>query len=96
MATLTLKPQEIALDHPNSCNTFRPSARKPFVATPAAIAAFGEAEIIQCLDSLQQKARDHEGLDYLQVFEEAGSDRRLWFIEDGDGGAITALLPSDY
>ena len=21
---------------------------------------------------------------------------RLWFIEDGEGGAITALLPSDY
>ena len=35
------------------------------------------------------------GIDYLQVFEsEEGS--RLWFIEDGEGGAITALLPEEY
>lgn len=96
MTTLTLKRQEIALDHPESCNAFQPSAGKPFLATPAAIEAFGQAEIIQCLDVLQQKARAHEGLDYLQVYEEAGTSRRLWFIEDGEGGAITALLPSDY
>ena len=66
------------------------------MAPPAAIAAFGQAEIVQCLAVLQQKARQHDGLDYLQVCEEAGTGRRLWFIEDGDGGAITALLPSDY
>ena len=96
MSTLTLKQQEIALDHPDSGNMFQPSAGKPFVATPAAIAAFGQPQIVQCLAVLQQKARNHEGLDYLQVFEEVGTDRRLWFIEDGEGGAITALLPSDY
>lgn len=96
MATLTLKPQEIPLTHPDSCYTFQPSQRKPFVATPAAIQAYGQAVIIACLAELQQRASQHKGLDYLQVFEEADSDCRLWFIEDGEGGAITALLPSDY
>ena len=96
MATLTLKPQEIPLDDPDSCNMFRPSGNKPFLATPAAIAAFGHEAIVACLTELQQQARHHQGLDYLQVFEVAGSDDRLWFIEDGQGGAITALLPSDY
>lgn len=96
MPTLTLKPQEIPLDHPDSCNWFLPSGAKPFVATPAAIDAFGTETIVQSLSVLQAQAREHKGLDYLQVFEEAGSDRRLWFIEDGPGGAITALLPSDY
>ena len=96
MSTLTLEDQEITLSHPNSNNMFQPSLEKPFVATPAAIEAFGQPIIIQCLGELQQKADQHWGLDYLQVFAEPETQRRLWFIEDGDGGAITALLPSDY
>jgi hypothetical protein len=44
---------------------------------------------------LQQKAVEHDGIDYLQVFESADGDR-LWIIEDGPGGAITALLPDEY
>lgn len=96
MSRLTLKPQEIPLDHPDSCNRFNPSGAKPFLATPAALDAFGQQTIVQCLGVLQTEARKHKGIDYLQVFEEAGTDRRLWFIEDGPGGAITALLPSDY
>ena len=35
------------------------------------------------------------GIDYLQVFE-TPDGARLWFIEDGEGGAITALLPEEY
>ena len=96
MSKLTLKPQEIPLDHPASCNRFQPSGAKPFVATPAAIEAFGTETIVECLRVLQTKARKHSGLDYLQVFEDAESKKCLWFIEDGPGGAITALLPSDY
>jgi len=57
---------------------------------------FGFGVILQCLALLHEKARRRSGLDYVQVFEGEESDQRLWFIEDGPGGAITALLPSDY
>jgi hypothetical protein len=75
---------------------FQPSAGKPFVATPAAIEQFGKSAIIDGLRILQSKAVACQGLDYLQVFEAAGTSTHLWFIEDGDGGAITALLPDEY
>ena len=42
------------------------------------------------------KADEHHGLDYLQVFKADDKPEDLWFIEDGEGGCITALLPSDY
>ena len=96
MKGLTLRPQEIAIDDPRSCCMFQPSERKPFVATPAAIAQFGDSVIVDSLRIIQRKATVEQGLDYIQVFEVAGSTTRLWFIEDGDGGAITALLPDDY
>jgi hypothetical protein len=96
MTTLRLKPQEIPVTDPASNYFFRPSAEKPFVATLAAIAAYGEDEICRCLGYLRGQAEIHKGLDYLQVFECPGKSEPLWFIEDGPGGAITALLPSDY
>jgi len=96
MAALSLKPQEIPLTSPGSGWMFEPTDEKPFVATPAAIAAFGVDTIVACLGRLQQKAREYQGLDYLQAFEDQATNDRLWFIEDGPGGAITALLPSDY
>ena len=92
---LTLKPQEIPFDDPASDCTFRPTDEKPFLATPAALAAYGD-DVIRCLSILQQKAEIFGGLDYLQVFEDRAKPEPLWFIEDGPGGAITALLPSDY
>ncbi len=74
---------------------FRPSPDKPFVATAAAIEQFQQDTIVLCLHVLRRLADEHNGLDYIQVFE--FDDRpNLWFIEDGDGGAITAMLPSDY
>jgi hypothetical protein len=96
MESLTLKPQEIPFDADASCCLFLPSPGKPFVATAAAIALYGEPVIIECLYRLRQLADEHHGLDYLQVFTCPGKSEALWFIEDGDGGAITALLPSDY
>lgn len=75
---------------------FRPGPDKPFVATRAAIEMYSHEVIIACWKVLRQKADDHSGLDYLQVFESNDHDESLWFIEDGEGGAITALLPSDY
>lgn len=69
MSTLTIKEQEIALDDPRSNCMFRPCSAKPFVATPAAIDAFGTETIVRCLSVLQTKASQHKGLDYLQVFE---------------------------
>ena len=94
MNTLHLKPQEIPVDDPASNCFFRPSADKPLLVTPAALAAYGD-DVVRCLGYLRGKAVAHNGLDYLQVFTSEGSEP-LWFIEDGPGGAITALLPSDY
>lgn len=95
MTPLILKPQEIPFDHPDSQNMFQPGPNKPFLATPAAIEMYRE-QIHQCLALLRQKAKEHDGLDYLQVFEDTTKPEPLWFMEDGPGGAITALLPSDY
>lgn len=92
----SLKQQEIPLSHPESCNMFRPSPSKPFVATPAAIEMYTRDVIITCWSSLRRRADEHDGLDYLQVFQSGEYDEDLWFIEDGEGGAITAMLPSDY
>lgn len=91
----TLQLQEVPFDDPASVNRFRPSAKKPFVATPAALRLYGDS-ILACLTQLQQLAEVHDGLDYLQVFTDADKPEPLWFLEDGPGGAITALLPSDY
>jgi hypothetical protein len=95
MTSPTLKPQEIPFDDSRSVCFFQPTTRKPFVATPAAIDAYGNA-ILPSLAVLQRLAKEHEGIDYLQVFTDPTKPEPLWFIEDGDGGAITALLPSDY
>lgn len=91
-----LKPQEIPLDHPDSTCMFRPGPDKPFVATRAVIEMYSRDVILACLAVLQRKADERKGLDYLQVFESNEHTETLWFIEDGEGGAITALLPSDY
>ena len=95
LTKLVLRPQEIPLDDPQSKYLFQPSPAKPFVATPAALQRFGQDMIVACLQMLQRKAAEHNGVDYLQVFEDPNG-RRLWFMEDDEGGAITALLPSDY
>jgi hypothetical protein len=97
MEHLVLKRQEVPLDDPRSRYLFRPGPEKPFVATSAAIEAHRQEVILRCLRLLQEQAELHRGLDYLQIFQNSrpgGED--LWFIEDDAGGAITALLPSDY
>lgn len=91
-----LQPQEIPFDHPESVNRFLPSPEKPFLATPAAIALYTHETIFDCLLHLCKLAEEKGGLDYLQVFVDPDKPENLWFIEDGDGGAITALLPSDH
>jgi len=76
---------------------FQPGPNKPFVATRGAIAKYQHETIVACLLILQEKAVEHGGIDYLQVFESRDdADDRLWFIEDGEGRAITALLPDEY
>ena len=76
---------------------FQPSPEMPFVATQAAIAAYSLEVIAKCHALLRAHAKRHQGLDYLQVFQNSEPNTEdLWFIEDGPGGAITALLPSDY
>ena len=96
MALPRLKKQEIPLDDPDSNNRFQPGPEKPFVATPAAIEMYSHEVIVACWGVLREFADKHDGLDYLQVFEDSDKAESLWFIEDGDGGPITALLPSDY
>ena len=94
-----LKSQEIPLDHPDSNNMFAPRPDMPFLAAAAAAAAismYSQEVVIACWRILREKADEHQGLDYLQVFEDDTQSENLWFIEDGPGGAITALLPSDY
>lgn len=93
-----LKMQEIPYDAEASTNYFQPSPAKPFVSTPAAIREYGPEVVCGCLAILIDLAKRHGGLDYLQVFEDQTRTKSepLWFIEDGDGGGITALLPSDY
>ncbi|TWT51725.1 hypothetical protein KOR42_34120 [Thalassoglobus neptunius] len=92
----SLKPQEIPFDDPDSTNMFQPRPEKPLVATPAAIELYSHETIVNCFRVLRQLAGKQNGLDYLQVFESDTAPENLWFIEDGEGGAITALLPSDY
>ncbi|TWT60980.1 hypothetical protein Pan54_17120 [Rubinisphaera italica] len=75
---------------------FQPGPNEPLVATPAAIEMYTNETILKCFGVLRQLADQHQGLDYLQVFEAGDKPENLWFIEDGQGGAITALLPSDY
>ena len=91
-----LKPQEIPLDDAESVNMFLPTHEKPFVATPGAIEVYGHETIVACWRVLRACADENHGLDYLQVFEDDSKPESLWFLEDGEGGAITALLPSEY
>lgn len=93
---MVLQPQELPLDHPDAGNMFQPSPSKPFFATSAALELYGREAIHAGLRQLQAQAQQHGGLDYLQVFIDPDRPEPLWFIEDGEGGAITALLPSDY
>lgn len=91
---LMLKPQEISLDDPRSKYYFD---TQPFVATRNALDKYGVEIIGSCLFYLQEQAKQYNGLDYLQVFEDKESRRpNLWFIDDGEGGATTAILPEDY
>lgn len=87
-----LRGQDDPFDHPDSRFLFR----KPLVATPAALEAFGLEAIRRCYLELQALAEQHHGLDYGQAFDTSANPGGppLWFLEDGE--VVTALLPSDY
>lgn len=93
-AHLILQQQEIPLDDPNSRFMFT----KNFVSTTNAFHLFGSEVLFACLLRIQARAREHDGLDYLQIFKNLEKIRHdgkdLWFIEDG--AVVTALLPEDY
>lgn len=93
---LRLKPQEPRDEDAASHNYFQPRPDKPFLATPGAIERYGRETILACLRVLQSEAVKRDGIDYLQVFEAPEGKDHLWFVEDGPGGAITALLPEEY
>jgi hypothetical protein len=95
MTLPSLKAQEVAFDDPRSSCFFQPTPEKPVLATPDALAAYGDA-VWPCLRVLQRLAKEHQGIDYLQVFTDPTKPEPLWFVEDGDKGAITAILPSEY
>ncbi|MEX2139015.1 MAG: hypothetical protein WD894_07120 [Pirellulales bacterium] len=90
-----LKAQEIPYDDPRSRYMFQPGPEKPFMTTPGAIGLYRDS-VRHCLLQLQRLANEKNGLDYLQVFDDPDRPEALWFIEDDEGGAITALLPSDH
>ena len=92
----TLKPQEIPIDHPDSCCRFVVGPEKPLLATPAAIEMYSYDIVVACYRLLRKLAEEYDGIDYLQCFIDEEKPENLWFIEDGPGGAITGLLPSDY
>lgn len=93
---MTLQPQEIPFDHPESTNMFQPSAAKPLLATPGAIEEFTIETVVDCWKVLHGLAKVKNGLDYFQVFLCDTDGSRLWFSEDGEGGAITGLTPNEY
>lgn len=88
---LVLLPPERPHADPDCRSTF--SAPR-LIMTPGAVVAFGPETIAACLFRLQQLARQHGGLDFLQVFEHPETRAELWFIEDAPG-VVTALLPED-
>ena len=92
----TLRRQEISFDHPDSYNRFQAGADKPLLSTPGAIELYSHQTIVACYELLRRLAVEHDGLDYLQVFEDTEKAENLWFIEDGPGGAISAILASEY
>ncbi len=83
------------MDGPGSMYSFLPE-QKPFLVTAAVSQAIPHSVIRACLHQLTLFAKKHGGLDYLQSFKVEGCTESLWFIDDGDGGAITALFPTDY
>lgn len=96
MSEMSLQPQEIPFDHPDSFNMFQPSAEKPLVATQGAIEEFSHETVLACWRVLVDLAIEKNGIDSLQVFRRVKDGERLWLIEDGEGGAITALTPDEY
>lgn len=90
---LVWQKQEPPFTHPDSHWRFRLDSGKAVVATQNATVEFTREEIMGVLLLLQEKAVEHDGLDYLQTFEDE-QKRRLWVIENDE--AITALLPEDY
>ena len=68
----------------------------PIFETAENIDLYSHEIIIACWAVLREQADAHGGLDSLQAFESAHQGDNLWFIEDGDGAAITALRPSEY
>lgn len=96
MSLPKLKIQEIPCDHPDSNCQFIAGPDKPLLSTPAAIEMHSHETVLACYLVLRQVAKQMDGIDYLQVFEDESKAEDRWFIEDGEGGAITGMLPSDY
>ena len=94
--TLTLRRQELPLDHPQSRHFFEPTPAKPFVVTPGVRRLYTRDVIAGCLRTLQEAARKANGLEHGQAFDSDEHAENLRFIEDDGEGAITALLPSEY
>ena len=94
ISCLHFKEQEIPYDDPHSRFMFE----KQFIATRNAFQIFGPEVLFACLLRIQAKAKQKQGLDYLQVFDNLckleHDGKNLWFIEDGQ--VVTALLPEDY
>jgi hypothetical protein len=96
MTRLVLQPQEPAYDDAESCHMFLTDiVVSPLYVTIGVKRKFDMATVTTCLYQLQHLARQHKGLDFLQVFEDPDdANNVLWFIEDAPG-VVTALLPEE-
>lgn len=90
-----LSPQRNPFGHPDSKHHFRAEAPHSFEITTGARELYGELIIFGCLNMLHAWAIEQDGLDGRQVFQDDSKLEPLWIIEDGDGGTVTALLPSE-
>jgi hypothetical protein len=91
---LQMKEQEVPATDPRS-TYFLGLPGRTLVATPGALETFTAGEISFVVSTLKERADASSGLDYLAVFD-SDDGRRLFVIDDGPGGAVTLLLPSDY
>ena len=84
MADWTRKPEETPGTH---------RFARQRVATSALLATIDRSELYALNRLLDQAIVEHDGLDYLQVFE-SDSGLKVWVIDDGS--YVTWMLPSDY
>lgn len=84
MATWKREPEETPGSHRFDSHPYN---------TPGIRQTLTQAEQLELMRMLEAAVKEHDGLDYLQVFS-CDDGRRVWVIDDGSH--FTWLLPSEY